>query len=99
MKPVITLAMEGDIALLVANNPPVNTIDAGVRKDLGERLAELEARKDVRAAVLLCEGSTFFSGADVGEFSGPPKEEEYRALFGQIEQLPFPVVAGMHGTV
>jgi 3-hydroxyacyl-CoA dehydrogenase len=53
----------------------------------------------VKAALLLCEGSTFFSGADIGEFAGPPKEEEYRRLFNQFEALPFPVVAGMHGTV
>ncbi len=100
MKPaIVTLAVEGDIALLIANNPPVNTIDAGVRKELGERLSELESRRDLRAAVLLCEGGTFFSGADVGEFSGPPKEEEYRALFNRLEALPFPVVAAMHGTV
>ena len=49
--------------------------------------------------LLLCEGSTFFSGADIGEFSGPPKEEEYRELFNGYEALPVPVVAAMHGTV
>jgi len=95
----VSLVVEGDVALLVANNPPVNTITAAVRKDLAERVAELESRKDIRAAVLLCAGSTFFSGADMGEFSGPPKEEEYRALFNRLEALPFPVVAAMHGTV
>ena len=96
---IVSLVIDRDIALIIANSPPVNTIDAAVRKELGERLAELEARKDIRAAVLLCEGSTFFSGADMGEFSGPPKEEEYRALFNRLEALPFPVVAAMHGTV
>jgi 3-hydroxyacyl-CoA dehydrogenase len=96
---IVSLAMDGDIALLIAENPPVNTITAAVRKELGERLDELEKRKDVRAAVLICQGSTFFSGADVGEFGGPPKEEEYRALFNRLEALPFPVVAAMHGTV
>ena len=96
---IVSLVMDGDIALLIADNPPVNTITAAVRQALSECLAHLEQRKDVRAAVLLCNGSTFFSGADVGEFSGPPKEEEYRALFNRIEALPFPVVAAMHGTV
>ena len=96
---IVSLVVDRDIALIIANSPPVNTIDAAVRKELGERLAEIEARKDIRAAVLLCEGSTFFSGADIGEFSGPPKEEEYRALFNRLEALPFPVVAAMHGTV
>src|SRR5690606_20990963 len=52
-----------------------------------------------RGVLLLCEGNTFFSGADIGEFSGPPKEEEYRALFNGYEALGIPVVAAMHGTV
>ena len=35
----------------------------------------------------------------IGEFAGPPKEEEYRRLFNRLEALPLPVVVGMHGTV
>ncbi len=47
----------------------------------------------------MCSGSTFFSGADIGEFAGPPQEEEYRALFKGSKALPVPVIAAMHGTV
>ncbi len=90
---------EHGIAVLHVSNPPVNTIDAGVRAALSDALVQLRKRNDVRAAVLACEGSTFFSGADIGEFGGPPKEEEYRTLFNAIEKLPYPVVAAMHGTV
>ena len=50
-------------------------------------------------AVLMCSGSTFFSGADISEFSGPPQEEAYRALFNRLEGLAIPLVAAMHGTV
>jgi 3-hydroxyacyl-CoA dehydrogenase len=62
-------------------------------------VADIRARKGIAAVALVCEGSTFFSGADIGEFAGPPKEAEYRDLFRQLEQLPVPVVAGMHGVV
>ncbi len=96
---VISVSYESGIAVIAANHPPVNTIGAAVREGLFAAVAEIAARKDVKAAVLVCEGSTFFSGADINEFSGPPKEEEYRRLFNSIERLPFPVVAGMHGTV
>ena len=96
---VVTVRYDGAIAVISVANPPVNTIDAKVRDGLFRAVAEVAARNDVRVVVLLCEGSTFFSGADIGEFAGPPKEEEYRRLFNQIEALPFPVVAGMHGTV
>ena len=47
----------------------------------------------------MCSGSTFFSGADIAEFGGPPQEEAYRALFRRFEGLPVPVIAAMHGTV
>lgn len=93
---MIQVTYADGVALLAVDNPPVNTINAGVRAALAAALDEL---KPCKALVLACEGSTFFSGADIGEFSGPPKEAEYRALFNRFEDLPFPVIAAMHGTV
>ncbi len=95
---IVTVTLVGSIGVISVNNPPVNTITAAVREQLSAAIAELRARAGVRAVVLICEGRTFFSGADISEFSGPPKEVEYRALFDALEQLPFPVVAGLHGT-
>jgi 3-hydroxyacyl-CoA dehydrogenase len=95
----VTAQRDGEIALLIANNPPVNTINAAVRADLGRAIDEIGSWQDVKAVVFLCEGNTFFSGADIGEFAGPPREEEYRRLFNALENLPIPVVAAMHGTV
>ena len=95
----VRVERDGDIALVVAHYPPVNTITADVRAGLRAALDALRADSAPRAVVLLCEGSTFFSGADIGEFSGPPREAEYHALFGGFEALPVPVVAAMHGTV
>ncbi len=88
------------IAEVVINNPPVNTIDAGVRQSLNKALDEISRHPQTLTGVLLrCAGSTFFSGADIGEFSGPPKEVEYRELFARFEALAVPVVVAMHGTV
>jgi 3-hydroxyacyl-CoA dehydrogenase len=96
---IVTMNLAGDVAVISVNNPPVSTINAAVRTAMFAAIADIRARTDVAAVVLVCEGSTFFSGADIGEFSGPPKEAEYRDLFRQLEQLPVPVVAGMHGVV
>ena len=96
---VVSVAYEDGIAVITVSNPPVNTIDAAVRTGLSQAIGEIEARQGLAAVVLLCEGSTFFSGADIGEFAGPPKEEEYRRLFNRFEALTVPVVAAMHGTV
>lgn len=98
-KQIVSVEIVERIALVNVANPPVNTIDAGVRAGLFQALETLGKHTGLQAAVIRCEGSTFFSGADIGEFSGPPKEEEYRRLFNAIEGLPYPVVAAMHGTV
>ncbi len=89
----------GELAVITVANPPVNTIDAGVRDGLNAAMDTIERRKGLKGLLLRCEGSTFFSGADIGEFSGPPKEAEYRALFARFEALAVPVVVAMHGTV
>jgi len=99
MTDIVSLNFDDGIAIVVVNNPPVNTINAAVRAGLSAALERVEMEKDVRALLLVCDGSTFFSGADIGEFAGPPKEEEYRRLFNRFEALPFPVAAAMHGTV
>jgi 3-hydroxyacyl-CoA dehydrogenase len=96
---VVRVEREGKIALVIAHHPPVNTITAEVRTGLRSALDQIAQMHDLEAVVLLCEGSTFFSGADIGEFSGPSKEQEYHTLFGAYENLPIPVVAAMHGTV
>jgi 3-hydroxyacyl-CoA dehydrogenase len=95
---VVSWKLDEGVAVIVVDNPPVNTVNAAVREGLTRAVGEIAARKDVRAAALLCAGTTFFSGADIGEFCGPPKEAEYRRLFAQIENLGVPVVAGLFGT-
>ena len=95
----VRVERDGELALIVAHNPPVNTITADVRAGLREALDAIRSSADIRAVVLLCDGNTFFSGADIGEFSGPPREVEYRTLFNGFEALGFPVIAAMHGTV
>jgi 3-hydroxyacyl-CoA dehydrogenase len=93
----VSVSLDRDIAVISVDSPPVNTISATVREGLFAAIAEVRARPGLAAVVLVCRGSSFFSGADIGEFSGPPKEAEFRELFRQLEQLPVPVVAGMHG--
>src|SRR5580658_6357364 len=93
----VAVGTHGEVAVITVNNPPVNTINANVRADLAQALRQ-PAIRDARAVLLCCEGRTFFSGADIGEFSGPPKEAEYRELFAALEGLSVPVVAALHGT-
>ncbi len=95
----VRVERDGELALIVVHSPPVNTITAEVRSGLREALEEIRSTEGIRAVILMCEGSTFFSGADIGEFAGPPREVEYRTLFNGFEALEIPLVAAMHGTV
>ena len=96
----VRVERDGELALIVAQQssrsiPSPRDVRAGLRR----ALEEIRSARDIRAVVLMCEGSTFFSGADIGEFSGPPREAEYRTLFNGFEALEVPVIAAMHGTV
>ncbi len=87
------------VAVLSIDNPPVNTITSALRSGLSAALDRVGSMTGVRALLLRCEGKTFCSGADIGEFSGPPKEAEYRALFARLEGSSVPVIVALHGTV
>jgi 3-hydroxyacyl-CoA dehydrogenase len=98
MKPIVELQRHGDIAVIVVDNPPVNTITAAARAAMTDALKQVAADRSVRAVLLRCAGSNFFTGADINEFSGPPKEAEYRELWARFEGLTVPMIAAMHGS-
>lgn len=96
---VVRMEIDNNIARIIVNNSPVNTIDAAVRDGLNQAIDAVVPEPGLQAVILLCEGKTYFSGADIGEFNGPPKEEEYRHLFLKFENCHLPVITAMYGTV
>src|ERR1044072_1772897 len=98
MTQIVELQRHGDVAVIVVDNPPVNTITAAVRAGMTEALSQVAADPAVRAVLLRTVGANFFTGADINEFSGPPKEAEFRDLYGRFENLKIPVVAALQGS-
>src|ERR1044072_8879214 len=98
MNPIVQTQRHGDVAVIVVDNPPVNTITAAARAGMREALDAIEADGTLRAVILRCAGNNFFTGADINEFSGPPKEAEYRELWARFEGLKVPMIAAMHGS-
>jgi len=94
----VSLAVEGGIAVITVDNPPVNAISAAMRRGLLAITRELAGRHDVQAAVLVCAGRTFIAGADIKEFGGVMAPPELRNVLTEFESLPFPVVVALHGT-
>ncbi|SNS58641.1 3-hydroxyacyl-CoA dehydrogenase [Sphingomonas laterariae] len=95
---VITTHRDGDVLVVVSNNPPVNALGFAVRDGLAKALDEAAADPAVKAVVIRCDGRTFFAGADITEFGGPMKDPQLPELLERLEALDKPVVAAIHGT-
>jgi 3-hydroxyacyl-CoA dehydrogenase len=95
---VADLTVEGPIAVLTLNSPPVNALSAPVRDGIAAGLAAVAADDSVQAMVLICAGRTFIAGADITEFGRPPQGASLHKVIETIEAFPKPVVAAIHGT-
>ncbi|HYZ47936.1 MAG TPA: 3-hydroxyacyl-CoA dehydrogenase NAD-binding domain-containing protein [Sphingomonas sp.] len=94
----ITTEVRDGILIVTSNNPPVNALGAAVRQGLAAAIEQLEGDPELKAAVIRCEGRTFFAGADITEFGKPPVEPMLPAVVDKIEASAKPVVAAIHGT-
>jgi len=98
MPELVRLQRRDEIALIIADNPPVNALGQAVRQGLLQAFQAAEADPQVRAVVLVCEGSTFFAGADIKEFGKPPVAPSLPEVIDVIEGCSKPSVAVIHGT-
>jgi 3-hydroxyacyl-CoA dehydrogenase len=95
---VADLTVEGTVAVLTLNSPPVNALSAPVRDGIAAALAAVAADDSVQAMVLICAGRTFIAGADITEFGRPPQGASLHKVIEAIEAFPKPIVAAIHGT-
>ena len=95
---VVDLVIEGDIAVLTLNSPPVNALSARVRQGLRDGVRAAVAAPEAKAIVLICSGRTFIAGADISEFGKPIAGVDLPEAQGAIETSPKPVIAAIHGT-
>jgi 3-hydroxyacyl-CoA dehydrogenase len=96
---VTDLRLEGEVAVLTLNSPPVNALSAGVRTGLLEGISAANLNDDARAIVLICEGRTFIAGADITEFGGGgPSGASLTDVQSAMQSAKKPVVAAIHGT-
>jgi 3-hydroxyacyl-CoA dehydrogenase len=95
---VTDLAVEGEIAVLTVNSPPVNALSQQVRDGIVKGMQQAFGNAAVKAIVLICDGRTFIAGADITEFGKPPQSPSLHDVCDTIENSPKPVVAAIHGT-
>ena len=98
----VRLEREGDVAVLVLDDPPLNLFGREAFEALEARVAEVEG-SDARALVWRAEGDLFTGGADVNVFAGTDPDaggEMFAALVAgvrRLEALPIPTLALVHG--
>jgi len=95
---VVTIAREGNIAVVTIDNPPVNALSQAVRQGLVDAVSELDGDPEVSAVVLTCAGRTFIAGADVSEFDKPPQPPHLPDVVSAIELAAKPWIAAIHGS-
>jgi 3-hydroxyacyl-CoA dehydrogenase len=74
----IDYAVDGDVAILTVNYPPVNALSYATRSGLGQALDWAEADQAVKAIIVMGGGSTFIAGADITEFGTENSTKEPR---------------------
>jgi enoyl-CoA hydratase len=94
------LERDGDVGVLVLDDPPLNLFGREMVEDV---LAALDETDGVRALLVRAEGEYFTGGADVNVFEGLSESDaahfvgELLAITHRIEELPFPTLASVHG--
>lgn len=97
MTPRVHLERDGETAVILIDNPPINAGSALVRQGLMAAIETLRNDSTLRAAVLMGAGSTFIAGSDLREFGQPLTEPQLPSVIAAIETCEKPVVAALHG--
>jgi 3-hydroxyacyl-CoA dehydrogenase len=95
---VVSYAVEGQIAVITVDSPPVNALSNAVRQGIAGAIQIAINDTAVGAIVLICDGRTFFAGADITEFGKPQVDPSLRDLQRIVENTAKPVIAAIHGT-
>ena len=90
--------VQGDIAIISLNNPPVNGLGYDTRIGITQGLEKANADAAVKAIVLTGAGKAFSGGADIREFNSPKAMQEPTLLsvILAVENSAKPVVAAVH---
>src|SRR5688572_25730164 len=100
----ITRTVEGGIAQVVLDVPPVNALDVAGWFDLAEAITTLGRNPGTRALILRAEGRGFCAGVDIKELAADDTHQSLigvnrgcAAAFAAVYDCEVPVVAAVHG--
>ncbi len=100
----INAVIEGKVATVTINNPPVNALGSDVLKELEATLDSLAGNSEAKVIVLTGTGPVFVAGADIKQIALIQNGEDARKaagagqrIFLKIERMTKPVIAAING--
>lgn len=102
----IKLEKNDRVATIRLNRPDaLNALSPGLASDLSSALTDVREDESLKAVVIRGEGRAFCAGADLAYFQTaladptllPPYLAQINDTLGQIEKLPIPAIAVVHG--
>ena len=92
-------SVQGNIAVIQLNHPPVNSLSLVLRQSLGPAIERAEADPAVHASIIIGSEKAFCGGADIREFgtdkaAQPPKLRDILAIMDSAKK---PLVAAIGG--
>ncbi len=90
--------VQGDLAVITLNNPPINGLGLSTRLGIVAGLEKALADDQVKAIVLTGAGKAFSGGADIKEFGSPKaiQEPNLLSVIKALENATKPVIAAVH---
>lgn len=103
--PLVRLEVSDHIAVVRLDNPPVNAQPAAMWPEIADIFDDIDARADVRVAILAGAGRCFSAGADLKERPAPldrpgraaGRLRQAREATYAIMECSKPVIAAVHG--
>ncbi|OWU84514.1 enoyl-CoA hydratase [Oceanicola sp. 22II-s10i] len=100
----LQLELDGHVAVVTLNRPPVNALNRQMRNEVIRAFDEISARDDIRCAVLTAAGKTFCAGADLKDRPDPNVPGDFldhnritRETGNAIRECSKPVIAAVNG--
>ncbi len=97
-KALVRLERDGDVGVIVVDNPPVNALSPGVPEGIIAGLNQFNADPAIRAIVLIGAGRSFIAGADIRQFGkARPRAPIGTRTYDVMDRSEKPIVAAIHG--
>ncbi len=100
----LTVDVQGGVATVTLDRPPVNAVTLALYARIGELFAELGSSSDVNCAIFTGSGTrAFCAGLDLNEFlastveDDPHRAEVIRTCFSRVRHCAVPTIAAVNG--